>query len=113
MLKFYHKTGCGACRKAKAYLDRRGLEYEAIEITKAPPAKELLAKAIDPANPKASLHSRCGAFRKRELAEREVDAATALSLMTTDPGLIKRPFFVDGDRVLQGFEPAAFETFLG
>jgi len=113
VLKFYLKTGCGACRKAKAYLDKRGLDYEAIEITRTPPAKELLAKAIKPEDPKGSLQSRCGAFRKRELQDRAVDATEALALMSADPGLIRRPFFVDGERVYQGFEPAAFETFLG
>lgn len=107
------KSGCGACRKAKAYLDRRGIDYEAIEIVKAPPPRELLAKAIDPADPKASLMARSGAYRRRELAERPVDAAEALALMASDPGLIRRPFFVDGDRVHQGFDPASLEAFLG
>lgn len=113
MLKFYNKPSCGSCKKAKAYLDKRGLDFESIDIVREPPARALLEKAIDPRNPKGSLNQRSGAFRKRELGGRDVTAAEAIELMTADPNLIRRPFFVDGDRVYQGFEPAVFENFLG
>ena len=113
MLKFYNKASCGSCKKAKAYLERRGLDFESIDITREPPARELLEKAMDPRNPKGSLNQRSGVFRKKELGTRELTSAETIALMLGDPNLIRRPFFVDGDRVYQGFEPAAFETFLG
>src|SRR4051812_26142133 len=113
MLKFYNKASCGSCKKARAYLERRGLDFESIDITREPPARELLEKAVDPRNPKASLNQRSGAYRKKDIGDREVSAAEAIALMVGDPNLIRRPFFVDGDRVYQGFEPAAFESFLG
>jgi arsenate reductase (glutaredoxin) len=113
MLKFYQKQSCVSCKKARAYLERRGLDFEPIDITREPPSRELLEKAIDPKNPKASLNTRSGSFRKQELGGREFTVAEVLGLMLADPNLIRRPFFVDGDRVYQGFEPAVFETFLG
>jgi arsenate reductase len=113
LLKFYHKASCGSCKKAKAYLDKRGIDYEPIDIIQTPPSRELLEKAMDPQNAKASLNARSGAFRKRELGGRELTPPEALALMAADPNLIRRPFFVDGDRVYQGFEPAKFESFLG
>ncbi len=113
MLKFYNKPSCVSCKKARADLERRGLDFESIDITREPPARELLEKAIDPADPRGSLNTRSGAFRKRELGDRPISAAEAVGLMVADPNLIRRPFFVDGDRVYQGFEPAAFEIFLG
>ena len=113
MLKFYNKAGCTSCKKAKAYLDKRGLDYESIDITQSPPTRDMLLRAMNPADPKASLNARSGSYRRRELTGRELTIDEILGLMASDPNLIRRPFFVDGDRVMQGFEPVAFEKFLG
>jgi arsenate reductase len=113
VLKFFNKAGCTSCKKAKAYLDRRGLDYELIDITQAPPTREMLLKAMDPADPKASLNARSGSYRRRELTGRDLTQDEVLALMTADPNLIRRPFFADGERVMQGFDPAGFEKFLG
>ncbi len=112
MLRFYYKPSCGVCKKAKAYLDRRGIDYEPIDILASPPPRELLARAIDPQDPKRSLNARSGAFRRKNLAERTVAPDEALALMLEDPNLIRRPFVVDGDRIYQGFEEKSFEAFL-
>ncbi len=113
MLQFYYKPSCGACKKAKAYLDKRGLDYEAIDITRTPPPRDLLEKSIDPRDPKKSLNARSSSFRNRELGARDVSAPDVLALLIQDANLIRRPFFVDGGRVLQGFDPHALEAFLG
>jgi arsenate reductase len=113
VLQFYYKPSCGACKKAKAYLDRRGLDYELIDITRTPPPRALLERAIDPRDPKKSLNARSSSFRNRELGGREMTAQDVLALLIQDPNLIKRPFFVDGDHVLQGFDAQALESFLG
>ena len=114
MLKFYGKLSCTSCKKAKAYLDRRGIDYELVDITKTPPSREMLVKAMDPINPRSSLNARSGSYRKRELGGRDgFTVDEVLSLMQADPNLIRRPFFADGDKVYQGFEPAVLEKFLG
>lgn len=112
MLKFFFKPSCGMCKKAKAYLDRRGIDYEPIDITRTPPPRDFLERAIDPREPKKSLNSRSSAFRQKDLAARDLTAAEALQLMLEDPNLIRRPFIIDGDRVYQGFEPASLEAFI-
>lgn len=112
MLKFFFKPSCGACRKAKAYLDRRGLDYEPLDITRTPPSREFLARSIDAADPKKSLNARSSSFRAKDLANRQLTAEEALALMLQDPNLIRRPFFIDGEKIFVGFEPAALETFL-
>lgn len=113
MLKFFFKPSCGVCKKAKAHLDRRGLDYEPIDITRTPPPREALERAIDPSDPKKSLNSRSGSFRSKDLGAKDVTAQEALALMLQDPNLIRRPFIMDGDRVYQGFDPVSFEAFLG
>ena len=113
MLKFFFKPSCGVCKKAKAYLDRRGLDYEPLDITRTPPPPEALEKAVDAADPKKSLNTRSGSFRHKELGTRELTRQDVLDLMKQDPNLIRRPFFMDGDRIYQGFEAASFESFLG
>jgi arsenate reductase len=113
LLRFFFKPSCGVCKKAKAYLDRRGIDYEAVDILRTPPPRELLARAIDPADPKKSLNARSGSFRRKGLAGRPLTAAEALDLMVEDPSLIRRPFIIDRDRVYQGFDEGSFEAFLG
>jgi arsenate reductase (glutaredoxin) len=113
VLKFYNKAGCTSCKKAKAYLDRRGLDYESVDITQTPPTREMLLRAMNTADPKTALNARSGSYRRRELTGRDLTVDEVLALMASDPNLIRRPFFADGERVLQGFEPAVFEKFLG
>ena len=38
-LKFYAYKNCDTCRKAKKYLDEKGVEYELIPIREQPPTK--------------------------------------------------------------------------
>ena len=32
-IRFYHRQGCSLCERARAQLDRLGLEYDAVDIT--------------------------------------------------------------------------------
>jgi arsenate reductase len=112
LLKFFFKPSCGACKKAKAYLDRRGIDYEPLDITRTPPAREFLERAIDAHEPKKSLNARSSAFRQKDLASRELTREEALALMLQDPNLIRRPFFIDGEKIYQGFDAASLEAFL-
>jgi arsenate reductase len=112
VIQVYLKPACGVCKKAKAWLDRKGIDYEAIDIISRPPTKDVLARAIDPLEPKRALNARSTAFRNRGLGTRPVSAEEALDLMVSDPNLIKRPFVIDGARVYQGFEEHSFAAFL-
>jgi arsenate reductase len=113
LLKFFFKPSCGTCKKAKAYLDRRGIDYEPLDITRTPPPPEVLERAIDPRDPKKSLNARSSAFRQKDLATRDVTAQEALALMVQDPNLIRRPFIIDGEKTYQGFDQSSLEAFLG
>ncbi len=46
MIDFYGYDGCDTCRKAKKWLDARGVAYRSIAIVERPPSKALLKKLM-------------------------------------------------------------------
>jgi arsenate reductase len=112
-LKFFGKKTCITCQKAKAFLDEHGVAFEEIPIETQPPAREVLETLVDPSNVKASLNTRSGIYKEKNLGKDIPDAKTAIALMLKDPNLIKRPILVDSKGELyQGFDADTLKAFL-
>ena len=107
---FYDKKTCGTCKKAKAYLETRKVEFEVVDIITAPPAREMLESFIDAQDVKSYLNSRSAIYRDRKLGANLPTKAEAIELMLEDPNLIKRPFIIKGDVASFGFKEAEFES---
>ena len=102
---FYHKSTCGTCRKARAYLDEKGVAYELVDIISGPPSRELLEATVDQNNVKAFLNPRSAIYRQRKLGQNVPSKPAAINLMLRDPNLIKRPVIIKGRAVVFGFNP--------
>lgn len=113
MLTVYEKKTCTTCKKATAWLDSRGVAYERKDIVSEPPPADLLERAIDAQNVKASLNSRASIYREKKLGENVPSKKEAIRLMQQDPNLIKRPLIVTKDgKLSMGFDEKALAGFL-
>jgi arsenate reductase len=109
----YGIKNCDTMKKARAWLDARGIvytfhDYKAAGIERA--RLEAWAKDVG----WETLLNRAGTtFRKLPESAREgLGETTAIALMLGQPSLIKRPVLDIGGRLLVGFKPAEYEAAL-
>jgi arsenate reductase len=111
-LRVYQYPKCSTCRKALAFLARRGVEYESIDITKNPPSKRELASALELAGvPFKKLFNTSGqSYRDGNFGERlkTLSQAEALDALAKDGKLIKRPLVFGAGFALIGFDEGAY-----
>jgi Spx/MgsR family transcriptional regulator len=110
MITMYGIGNCDTVKKARAWLDARGIAYHFHDYKTA---------GVDEARLRAwaaelgweRLLNRAGTtFRKLPDADREgLDADKAVALMLAHPSMIKRPLLDLGDRRLLGFGEAGYE----
>lgn len=110
----YGIKNCDTMKKARAWLDKRGVDYtfhdyKAEGISRA--ALEGWAKDVG----WEVLLNRAGTtFRKLPEKDREgLTQAKAIKLMLDQPSMIKRPVLETGKSLLVGFKPEEYEKAFG
>lgn len=110
----YGIPNCDTVKKARAWLDARGIAYAFHDYKKlgADPAK--LAQWQAQAGWDKVINRSGPTFRKLPEAERdELDAARAVAVMLAHPSCIRRPIVEHPGGLLVGFKPAEWEAALG
>jgi len=113
-LHVYGIPNCDTVKKARTWLDGKGIEYAFHDYKKegAEPAK--LAAWSDAAGWEVLLNRRGTTFRALSDADKaDIDRAKAIRLMEANPSLIKRPVVEHGGGLLVGFDPVEWERSLG
>lgn len=103
-VKFYEKPTCTSCRKARAFLEERGVSMNRIDLNKGLSVEEL-DRLIGKRDYKLFLNSRNELYRQRSMKRNPPERAEALRLMSENPNLIKRPVTVAGKKIILGFAP--------
>lgn len=113
-IDFYGIPNCDTVKKARAWLDAKGVAYTFHDYKKegADPAK--LRQWIAEKGWETVLNRRGTAFRKLNPAQTaNLDAAKAVPLMQAAPSTIKRPVVEYPGGLLVGFDPAEWAAALG
>lgn len=113
MIQLYGIPNCDTVKKARSWLETKGIGYTFHDYKKegADPAR--LAAWSDAAGWEALLNRRGTAFRALSEADKaDIDRAKALRLMVANPSLIKRPVIEHAVSVLVGFDAGAWEAAL-
>lgn len=114
-LLVYEYPQCGTCRKAKRFLDERGIDYETRHIVNDPPSKEELKEFVQKSGLeiKKFFNTSGKVYREQRLKDKipTFSEDELLSLLASEGKLIKRPIVTDGTRVTVGFKPEEFEHF--
>jgi arsenate reductase len=112
MITVYGLTQCDTVRRARAWLDARGLAH-ALHDFKREGVPDQLPTWIDTLGHETLVNRRGTTWRKLGEAERAavVDADTALAVLRAHPSAIKRPVvqWADGS-VTVGFDPEDWTT---
>ena len=105
---------CDTVKKARAWLEGRGIAYAFHDYKKAGANAGKLAAWIAAAGLDTVLNRAGTTFRKLPEAERaDLTEARAIALMVAHPSCIKRPVVEYPGGVLVGFRPEAWERALG
>ncbi|MCB0352115.1 MAG: Spx/MgsR family RNA polymerase-binding regulatory protein [Bdellovibrionales bacterium] len=108
MLKFYHYSGCSTCRRASAFLKKRGIPFKELDIIECPPSKTELKAMLKANNGEIRrLFNTSGEqYRALNMKERlpELSQVEAIELLSHNGKLIRRPFAIDRSLSLLGFK---------
>ncbi|MGN6498095.1 MAG: arsenate reductase [Tsuneonella sp.] len=114
MIDFYGIPNCDTVKKARAWLDAKGIAYAFHDYKKdgADPAQ--LARWAAQAGWETVLNRRGTTFRKLPQADKaDLDAAKAVRLMAAHPSAIKRPVVEHAGGLLVGFDSEEWAAALG
>ncbi len=110
---FIEYPKCTTCKKAKKYLQEKGLEFEERHIVENNPTAEELKKWIEMSGYPVKKFFNTSGMKYRELGLKdklpEMSDEEKIELLATDGMLVKRPILIDGDRVLVGFREKEWE----
>lgn len=111
MLTFYGIPNCDTVKKARTWLDGRGVAYAFHDYKKAGIDEASLRRWTDRLGWETVLNRAGTTFRAlSETDKADLDQDKAIALMLAQPSMIKRPI-VEGDGMLvAGFKPDAWEA---
>jgi arsenate reductase len=105
----YGIRNCDTMKKARAWLDGRGIAYAFHDYKTAGIDAARLRGWVDELGWEKLLNRAGTTFRKLPDADKAgLDADKAVALMLAQPSMIKRPVLDLGDRRIVGFDPAVY-----
>jgi|TARA_B100001079_G_scaffold147361_1_gene126177 arsenate reductase len=109
-MKLYSYNKCGTCRKAKKFLDVSGVSYDEVDITETPPPKTVLKQAIKVKGIKKLFNTSGEQYKELKIKDKigKMTEAQAVTLLSGNGRLVKRPVAVKGSRVTVGFDENEF-----
>ena len=114
-ITIYGIKNCETMKKARAWLDQRGVKYQFHDYKTKGIDKAKLEGWAKKAGWEALLNRAGTTFRK--LPDKDKDKVTekkAIALMLAQPSMIKRPVLeLGGGKILVGFKPEEYDKALG
>jgi Spx/MgsR family transcriptional regulator len=108
----YGIKNCDTMKKARAWLDRNGIDYAFHDYKTAGIERERLARWSRKAGWETLLNRAGTTFRKLPDKEKSgITEARAMTLMLAQPSMIKRPVLeLGGGKLLVGFKPEDYQA---
>lgn len=113
-LKVYSYKKCSTCVKALKFLEKKKLDVEVIDITEKPPTQkelELMLKNYD-GEIKKLFNTSGVQYRENKIKDKlpTMTKKEALSLLSKNGKLVKRPFALKGDKGAVGFKEETWNS---
>jgi arsenate reductase len=110
-LTLYGIPNCDTVKKARNYLDGRGISYHFHDYKKAGVTAADLERWSEVVGWEKLLNKAGTTFKKLPDTDKaDIDAAKAIALMVANPSMIKRPVVEGGKALLVGFAPAVYDV---
>jgi arsenate reductase len=114
LVTIYGIKNCDTMKKARAWLDKRGVAYDFHDYKVQGIERKKLESWSKEVGWEILLNRAGTTFRKLPEKEREgIAEKKAIALMLAEPSMIKRPVLEAGGKLLVGFKPETFERELG
>ena len=105
-ITIYGIKNCDTMKKARAFLDKQGVDYTFHDYKTAGIERERLERWAKKAGWEVLLNRAGTTFKKLPDAEKErLTEKKAIALMLAQPSMIKRPVLEMKDRITVGFKP--------
>jgi Spx/MgsR family transcriptional regulator len=109
-ITLYGIKNCDTMKKARAWLDARGVTYHFHDYKAAGIDKAHLSRWAKAVGWETLLNRAGTTFRKLADADKEgLTEARAIALMLAQPSIIKRPVLERGAKILVGFKPEIYQ----
>ena len=107
----YGIKNCDTMKKARGWLDKKGLAYDFHDYKTAGIERGRLEGWARKTGGEMLLNRAGTTFRKLPDADKEgLTEAKAITLMMANPSMIKRPVLETGGKLLVGFKPDQYEV---
>jgi Spx/MgsR family transcriptional regulator len=111
MIKIYGIPNCDTMKKARRWLDERGIEYRFHNYKKDGLEEQLLLGWVEKLGWEALLNKRGMIWRKLDDATRaNIDMESAIRVMLENPSIIKRPVLDTGKELHVGFKESEYQS---
>ena len=105
---FIEYPKCSTCKRAKKYLEDRGIAFQDRHIVEENRTEEELTKWIGMSGLPVKKFFNTSGMKYKELGLNDrlpdMSQEEQIRLLTSDGMLVKRPLLIDGDRILVGFK---------
>ena len=113
-ITIYGIKNCDTMKKARAWLDGKGVTYDFHDYKTAGIAKDRLKAWSDEVGWEILLNRAGTTFKKLPDGDKEgLTERKALALMLAQPSMIKRPVLDLGGKLLVGFKPEVYAKEVG
>jgi len=110
MVRIYGIKNCDTMKKARAWLEERGVGYEFHDYKACGIERAQLERWAGSVGWTALINRAGTTFRRLSEAQKStLDERSALALMQEQPTLIRRPVLELGEQIMVGFRPALYE----
>ena len=106
---------CDTVKKARAWLEAQGIDYEFHDYKKHGVDAALLARWMGQVGWEKVLNRQGQTWRKLSEAEKAAvkDEASAIALLLAQPSAIKRPAIEAQGKLILGFDAVAYQNYFG
>lgn len=119
-IKVYEYKNCSTCKKALKYLDKKKVKYEKLPIVDTPPSQKELQQMLGHLKSSGktfkNLFNTSGEqYRELKISDKIKDGMTeqeAISLLSKNGKLIKRPFLLTEKSGATGFQEEVWAKIL-
>lgn len=105
---FIEYPKCSTCKRAKKYLEDRGIAFQDRHIVEENPTEEELTEWIRMSGLPVKKFFNTSGMKYKELGLKDrlpdMSQEEQIRLLASDGMLVKRPLLIDGDRILVGFK---------
>ncbi len=117
MLNVYSYANCGTCRKATKFLEANSIPHRIIPIRDQPPSKRELKRMLGTyqGNIRKLFNTSGMDYKSMNLKDKlpDMTAAEAITLLSQNGNLVKRPFVIGDDVAIVGFSEDGWRDAIG